>query len=153
MIVKGYFKDETGELARKRARKLKELQKRKLLEFKEMPDGSIKINLSHLGKNLIRQYKLEEITIIKPKQWDKKWRIITYDIPHSQQRASQALSKKLRELQLYQLQKSIWVSPYECLGEIEFICTVFDINIGNCIRYFRTSEIPKEKEIKDFFNL
>ena len=153
MIVRGYFKDKTGELAKKRARKLRELQKRKLLEFREMPNGSVKITLSHLGKNLVRQYKLEEMVIIKPKQWDKKWRVIIYDIPQKQREASNAFRKKISDLGLYQLQKSVWVSPYECLPEIEFLCAIFDIDINNCVYHFKTDEIPKMAEIKEFFNL
>lgn len=152
-IARGYFKEKTNDAAQKRARKLRELQKRKLLEFKEIPDGSIKITLSHLGKNLIRQYKLEEMTLIKPKLWDKKWRLVTYDIPVSKNKASDSFRKKMKDLGLYQLQKSIWVSPYDCLEEMEFLCAIFDINIDEYVYYFKTSEIPKEKEIKKFFHL
>jgi DNA-binding transcriptional regulator PaaX len=151
IAVKGYFKEKTKEMAKKRARKLRELQKRRLIEFKEMSDGSVKIILTHLGKNLVRQYKLEEMKLVKPQKWDKKWRMIIYDIPHRHQKASNAFREKLKQLGLYQLQKSVWVSPYECLAEIEFLCSVFDIDINNHIYYFRTEEIPKEKEIKKFF--
>lgn len=153
MVAKKYFKEKTIDAARKRSRKLRELQKRKLLDFKEMPDSSVKITLSHQGKNLVRQYKLEEMSIVKPKLWDKKWRIITYDIPISKNQASNSFRKKMRDLGLYQLQKSIWVSPYECLNEMEFLCVIFDINMDECVYYFKASEIPREREVKKFFNL
>ncbi len=152
-VAKHYFREKIRELVRKRAKKLRELQKRKLLEFKEMPDGSLKIVLSHLGKKLVRQYKLEEMKLIKPKKWDRKWRLIIYDIPDYQRKASDAFRRKLKDLGLYQLQKSVWVSPYECIGELEFLCSVFDINMDNHVHYFKTLEIPKEKEIKKFFGL
>ena len=152
-VVKGYFKEKTKELAAKRAKKLKELQGRKLIEFKELSDGSIRITLSHLGKNLVRKYKLEEMKINKPLKWDQKWRIISYDIPNNQRKASNALRQKLKDLKLYKLQKSIWVSPYECIEELEFLCSIFDINIDNHVFYFKTTEIPKETEVKKFFNL
>ena len=153
IVAKEYFKDKIKEQVRKRARKLKELQRKKLIEFEELSDGSVQIILSHLGKKLIRQNKLEEMKIEKPKNWDKKWRIIIYDIQHKQRKASNAFRKKLQELGLYQLQKSVWISPYECIAEIEFLCSIFDININEFVYYFKTSEIPEEKEIKKFFNL
>lgn len=152
-IAGQYFKDKSKETARKRARKLRELQKRKLVEFEELPDGTIKIVLSYLGKNLVRQYKLEEMIIKKPKKWDSYWRIIIYDIPNNQRKASNAFSKKLKDLNLRPLQKSVWIFPYECLPEIEFICTVFEIDMDKYVSYFRTKEIPKEKEFKKFFDL
>ena len=152
-IVKKYFKEKTIKIKRKRARKLRELQKRKIIEFKELGNGEIKIVLSHKGKELILQYKLEDIRIKKPAKWDEYWRILIYDIPASQRKASNALSKKLKDIGFRQLQKSVWVFPYEFLPEIEFICAVFEINMDKYISYFKTKEIPKEKEFKKFFNL
>jgi len=152
-IARGYFKEKHKDQEAKRARKIRELQKRKLIEFKELNDGTIRIILSHLGKKLIRQYKLEDIKIKTPKKWDELWRIIIYDIPSKQKKACDAFRKKIRCLGLYPIQKSVWVSPYDCLAELEFVCNIFNIDIDNHLFYFKTSEIPKEKELKDFFNL
>ncbi len=152
-IAKYYFKEKSEKMARKRARKLAELRKRKLIEFKEMADGSLRITLSHLGKKVIRQYKLEEMKLKIPKKWDNHWRIIMYDIPNRQRKASDAFRRKIREMGLYQLQKSVWISPYACLEELEFLCSVFDLNIDRHIFYLKTNSIPKEKEAKKFFGL
>ncbi len=152
-IVKYYFREKSKELARKRARKLAELRKRKLIEWKEMPDGSLKITLSHLGKKVVRQYKLEEMKLKVPKKWDRQWRIVMYDIPNRQRKASEAFRKKIKEMGLYRLQKSVWVAPYNCFEELEFLCSVFDINIDRHLCYFKVPTIPKEKEVRKFFNL
>lgn len=152
-VVGRYFKEKSKEMARRRARKLREFKERKLLIFEEMSDGSTKIILSHQGKQLIRQYKLEDMKLAVPKTWDRKWRIIMYDIPKKRQRASQALSAKLHQLGLYQLQRSVWISPYECIKELEFICAIFELPLDEYIFYFTAPDIPKEKDVKDFFNL
>jgi len=152
-IARGYFKEKTKELIRKRAKKLRELQKRKLIEFQEKSDGSVKIVLAHLGKTLVRQYQLENMTITKPQRWDKNWRWIIYDIPANQKKACDALRIKLKKLGLYQLQKSIWVHPYEFMAELEFLCGVFEINMDKYMYYFKTPAISNEKEIKKFFGL
>ncbi len=152
-IIKGYFKEKSKEMAKKRARALAELRKRKLLEWKEMPDGSLKITLSQFGEKRVRQYKLEEIKLKVPKKWDKEWRIIMYDIPSRQRKASDAFRRKIKEMGLYQLQKSIWVSPYECIEELEFLCSVFDLDIDRYLFYLKVPAIPKEKEVRKFFNL
>ncbi|MDP3901441.1 MAG: hypothetical protein Q8Q37_00485 [bacterium] len=152
-IVREYFKEKNGVAIRKRVRSLKNLERRKLISFKELTNGTVKIIILHRGRELIRQYNLEDMKLRKPNKWDKKWRLIIYDIPVKQKRASDAFRAKMKNLGLYQLQKSIWVSPYECLSEIEFLCSVFNINMNECVFYFSTNEIPKKQEIEKFFDL
>ncbi|MBI4159758.1 hypothetical protein HY504_01195 [Candidatus Wolfebacteria bacterium] len=152
-IVKGYFKEKAESAMKKRARTLYELRRRKLISFKEMDDGSIEVIISQQGKELIRRFKLDEMKFRKPKQWDKKWRIVMYDIPHYQVKASNAFREKLKQLGLYPLQRSVWVSPYECREELEFLCSVFDIAINDHVIQFETLAIPREKEAKEFFEL
>ncbi len=148
-----YFKEKNREMAWKRAARLRELEKKKVVSFTEMPDGAIKIELTHRGKKLLRQYKLEELKIDTSKPWDKKWRLISYDIPEYKKNARRALSTKFRKLKLFQLQKSLWVSAYPCLEEMEFICAVFDINLNHHIFYLEVPKVPKEEKIKRWFGI
>lgn len=150
-LAKEYFKDRIHRMIRARARKLRELEKRKLISFKELGSGMVRIELTYQGKNLVRLYDLEKMKLQKPKKWDGQWRIIIYDIPTFHRKASNAFRLKLKQLGLFALQKSVWVSPYECLPEIEFLATVFDINIDRHIYYFLAKNVPREKEIKEFF--
>jgi len=152
-IARQFFKETVKKTIRARAKKLREMEKRKLISFQELGGGKVRIKLAHHGKTLVRLYNLEDMKLKIPKKWDASWRIIMYDIPSSKRKASDAFREKLTQLGLYKLQKSVWVSPYECLSEIEFLCAVFEINIDNCVLYFKTKEIPKEAEIKKNFEL
>lgn len=152
-IVKRYLKEKSMEKERKKSRMLRELKKRKVIEFKESKDGIIKITLSHEGQKRILKYKLEDMVVDKSAEWDRLWRIVIYDIPKSKKKASDAFRIKLRTLGFHQLQKSVWVLPYECIDEIEFLCQVFEINMDQHVYYFKTRDIPQEKEIKKRFNL
>jgi len=152
-VVKAYFRDQNKKLQQARARKLRELEKRKLVSFKEFDDGSVRIELTNRGKTLVRRYNLEKMRLTKPKRWDGKWRVVIYDIPLRKKQASNAFRDKLKELGLFRLQKSIWLSPYECLEEIEFLATVFEIEMDRHIYYFLTQKVPCEKEVKKFFSL
>ena len=138
---------------RARARKLHELEKKKLIAFQELGGGKVRIELTDRGNKLIRLYDLENMKLKIPPRWDGTWRMVIYDIPTHQKKASDALREKIKELGLYQLQRSVWISPYECLGEIEFLCSIFDIDINTCVHYLKIKEIPREKEIRDFFHL
>ncbi len=152
-LAKNYFKDKDIKEIRKRSRILSGLNKKKIIDFKELDDGSIKIAISQAGKNIIRQYKLDDMKILKPKKWDNQWRIVIYDIPLKFKKSSDAFRKKIRELGMYQLQKSIWIYPYDCIKELDFLCVFYGLPLEDCILYFKTKELPKEKEIKDFFGL
>lgn len=152
-IVSAYFKERDKKVAQARAKKIRELEKRKLLEFKELGNGHIRITLTSKGRKLVETYNLETTRLKKPARWDGLWRVISYDIPSSHRRASDAFRRKIRSLGLFPLQRSIWVSPYDCLGEIEFLAAALEINSERSIIYFATKEIPREAEVKKFFHL
>ncbi len=152
-IAKNYFKEKSRKAAYARAKRLSELEKKKIVSFKESGDNKIKIELTHKGKLLVREYNLDNLKLNKPKIWDKKWRIIMYDIPDYHKKARDAFRFKIKQLGLYPLQKSVWVSPYDCLPEIEFLCAIFDIDINSHVYQITTNEVSKEREIKKWFNL
>ncbi len=152
-VVKNYFKDQSEDAIRKRSKKLYEFNRRKLIDFEEQKDGTIKLTISQAGKEIVHQYKLDDMKIAVPKKWDGQWRVVIYDIPLKFKKASDAFRRKIKELGMYQLQKSIWVYPYDCIKELEFLCGVYGVPLENCILYIKTKDLPKEREIKDFFNL
>lgn len=152
-ISKNYFKEKDRKAIYARAKKLRELEKKKIVSFKESNSGKIKMELTHKGKLFVREYNLDNLKLNKPKIWDKKWRIIMYDIPDYNKKARDAFRFKIKQLGLYPLQKSVWILPYDCLPEIEFLCAVFDIDMNSYVYQFTTTEIPKEREIKKWFDL
>lgn len=104
-----------------------QLRQERLIETTEI-NGEIKMVLSENGKKRIIKYELEDLTIPKPKNWDNKWRLIIFDIPEKFYKARRALRIKLDELGFYPLQKSVWLYPYECRDEIDFIVEFFKIS-------------------------
>ncbi len=152
-VAKNYFKEKSKKAAYARAKRLGELEKKKIISFKESSNNKIKIELTHKGKLLVREYNLDNLKLNKPKVWDKKWRIFMYDIPDYHKKARDAFRFKIKQLGLYPLQKSVWISPYDCTPEIEFLCAVFDIDINSHVYQLTTTQIPKEREVKKWFDL
>ena len=87
----------------------------------------------------------------KPAQWDKKWRIVIFDIPEKKKKAREALRKKLKELGFKELQKSVFVYPFECEDEIDFITEVFQIR--PYVRFIKAVSITNEEQIRLKFNI
>lgn len=56
------------------------------------------------------------------KHWDKKWRIVTFDIQEINRKLRDNLRSKLKELGFGMLQKSVFISPHDILQDFsEFI--------------------------------
>jgi len=132
-------------------RDLRRLQERDLMDYRENPDGSIKIVLKRRGESVALAYKLEELSLKRPARWDRKWRLVMFDIPHSKKQARDTLRKKLVELGFYPLQKSVFVYPHHCENEIDFICSIFDVR--RYVLLISTPDFEGSEKLRHHFNL
>jgi len=102
------------------------LKKRKIIEIKKA-EGKTFITLSEKGKRRKLEYDLNILKIPRPKIWDKKWRFLMFDIPEFQKVDREVFREKLKDLGFLRFQKSVWVYPYPCENEIDFITEHFKI--------------------------
>ncbi|HXF44475.1 MAG TPA: hypothetical protein VNK70_03370 [Candidatus Paceibacterota bacterium] len=149
-LIKGYMRKKRFEKHRFLS-DLKNLQFRELIDYQEYPNNKVKITLTKRGEKAILQFNLDEMKIKKPARWDGKWRLIMFDIPHHQKQARDALRKKLKQLEFYPLQKSIYITPYPCEKEIEFIASLF--NIRNNLLILYVSHFEGEEKLKYHFKI
>ncbi|MEW5907658.1 MAG: hypothetical protein AB1643_00530 [Patescibacteria group bacterium] len=130
---------------------LNEFKYERLIDYQESSNGTIKVILTENGKKKALQYDFDEIKIKKPSQWDGKWRLVIFDIPERIRKGRDALRDKLKDLDFYELQKSVWVHPYPCEDEINFITEVFDLR--SYIRFAEIIKITNEAKLKLHFKL
>lgn len=136
---------------RKLLRIVKEFYENRLIDYKEKEDGSVYVVLTKDGQKKALEYKLDELKIKKPERWDGKWRIVIFDIPEKNKLAREALREKLKELGFKELQKSVFVYPYECEDEIDFIAEIFEIR--SYIRFLRVDSFTNDEQFKLKFKL
>lgn len=132
-------------------RSFNNLKQSRTFEFVEENDGHIIYKLTKNGKERIRKVILEELTINKPKKWDGRWRLVIFDIPEQFKKSRNALSNKLSDLNFYQCQKSVWIHPFPCTEEIEFIKDFFEIK--PFVKIFTVEEMTDAKTLYHFKNL
>ena len=111
---------------------IRKLYQSKLVDIQENSDGTLALKLTEKGKLKTLVYNFDKMKI-NPGAWDKKWRIIVFDIPEKLRRGRDVLREKLKSLGFYELQKSVLVFPYECRNEIEFLVEFF--NLRKYVRY------------------
>lgn len=130
------------------------LKRRNLIEVVQMKDGKIKVKLTNKGESRIKEFSFETLKIQKPLRWDKKWRILIFDIPTKPKiynQAREALRVKIKNLGFYQMQKSVWVYPYECEDEILLIAELYQVQ--KHIEIITAEKILHENIIRKVFNL
>ncbi len=127
------------------------LKRNKLLDIKYR-GNQMYFSLSDEGKKKAGKYKIDELEIKKQKQWDKKWRVLIFDIQDIHKAKREALRGKLKELGLFQLQKSVWVCPYEFKKEMDILRDFFGLDTGE-MKVISASEIEADEAIRKYFNL
>ena len=126
------------------------LKKRKFIKIEKLDSGEIRIKLTERGRRRKMQYDLERMQIPRQVSWDGKWRMLMFDIPESQRNLRGNLTDKLKRLGFAQFQKSVWLYPYPCENEIDFITEYFSIaEYVNLI----TVKIENDKPLRKEFGL
>jgi len=89
--------------------------------------------------------------IPQPKKWDKKWRLVIFDIPNRRKDAADVFRQQLKRLGLANLQKSIWVHPYECKDQVFYLAD--NLFIKPYVRYILAEKIMGEEDLTQRFAL
>ena len=127
------------------------LRKQKLVEFKEQNSGCTKIVLTENGRNIFLRFNYEELEIKKPKIWDRNFRVIVFDIPEKKRRARNSLRDKLKEFGCVRFNDSVWVYPFQCQKEIDFIANYW--GVGKYVHFILARDITNREILERNFNL
>ena len=128
-----------------------DLYRTKMIEQKENSDGSLTIVLTENGKRKALTYQIDEMKIKKSKKWDKKWRVVLFDIPEKKKKIREAVRHHLKNLNFFEYQKSVFVHPYDCKNEIEYIIEFYDIR--KYVRFIIADSLDNELHLKHHFGL
>lgn len=131
-------------------RSIKAMTEDGLISMKEK-DGQITVRLLKNGKEKALKYQIDTMKIKKPKKWDKKWRIVMFDIPERKKLARDILKHKLDELGFQPIQKSVYAYPFSCEDEIDFISAVYEIR--PYVKIIRADKIFNEEKLLRHFDL
>lgn len=130
------------------------LKHRKLVEIIKEKDDKIRVALTNKGMKRVKEFCFENIKIQKPNHWDGKWRVLIFDIPTKPKiynQARDAMRHKVKKLGFFQLQKSVWVYPYECEDELLLIAEIY--NVQKFIEILTVEKLLHKKEIESKFKL
>lgn len=117
----------------------------------------IKINDAKKRVYLTEKGFLEFIkSRIKSKEsiWDRKWRMVIFDIPESKRQQRDFLRKQLKWLGFKELQKSVWIFPYDIRKELDEVLDISSkYNFGEDVRFVVVDKVENDKDLRNYFNL
>lgn len=128
---------------------IKRMEKQKLVEIAQI-DKTPVVKITEKGRQRILKFKLEEIQLDQA-NWNGKWQIIIYDIATTKRWQRELFRRMLKRMNFYQLQKSVYLTPFKCSDEIEYLRQICEV--GNEVLIFTISSLENEQAYKDYFGL
>ena len=108
------------------------------------------ITLKEKGREMLHRLQIKD-TVVIPKKWDKKWRVVIFDIKEYRRTLRDKLRFTLVSIGFKHLQHSVWVFPYDCEDFITLLKA--DFKIGKDILYIIADTIENDTPLKEYFGL
>jgi len=128
-------------------KKISYLKKSKYFTFKNnnfylTPWGRVEVI-----KTVVRKRKDQKF------KWDGKWRGIIFDVPELNRKDRVFLRKELKWMGFKELQKSVWVVPYDIEKELRALLKLWKMDFKGDIRFLIIDKIEEDEDLKKYFNL
>jgi len=84
-------------------------------------------------------------------KWDKKWRVLIFDIPEERKGTRNKVRNTLRSRGFFRLQDSVWIYPHDIEDFVTLLKT--DLKVGREVLYMIVDVLENDHLIKKHFSL
>lgn len=123
---------------------IKRLEQQRVVEIKDDL-----VQITDKGRKRILKFKLEEMVL--KNETDGRWRLIIYDIADLKKYQRELFRSYLKKLKLLPIQESVYLTPFKCEEEIEYLRQLF--GIGQEVLILKVTELENEQAYKDYFGI
>jgi len=109
------------------------------------------IKITNKGKLIALREKINQKQ--NNKQWDRKWRIVIFDIPENDRKERNFLRSYLKSFGLKELQKSVWVYPYDIEKEFYEFLRLCNKTFEGDIRFITIEKMNRDSDLKKYFKI
>lgn len=131
-------------------RSIHRLEKQKLVEITK-ENGMQVVKITSQGKKRLIKMALDELALEKPKIWDGRWRLVSFDLPEKLANTRKVLVEYLKAWGFHQLHESVYLHAYPCFKQVEFLREY--LGVGEYVRMMKVSQIENDELFKDFFGV
>jgi len=121
------------------------------LVIRVIKNGKERLLVTGKGKEKTWSYLAEDMEIKPVKKWDKKWRILMFDIPETKSKIRREVSWKIKDIGMKSIQNSVFTSPFPCTKEIDKIAHHY--NIKEFFIYAEADTIETNQDLIKYFGL
>jgi CRISPR-associated endonuclease Cas2 len=109
------------------------------------------LEITELGRRKLAFEKEKMKLVGERRRWDKRWRMIAFDLPERRRVTRARLRAVMTEVGFVRLQNSVWVYPHDCE---EFVALLkAELKIGKDALYAIVEKIENDKVIREHFHL
>jgi len=126
------------------------LWRKGLVKVMETKDGAV-VTISDKGKQEILKYDIDDMAIALPDHWDGKWRMVFFDIDTGHNEERRVFRQRLKQLGFFAMQKSVYVYPYPCRKEIQFLREVYEV--PHSVKLAVVEKMENDDDLKRIFHL
>lgn len=119
-----------------------------LANIEEVQDGFTRVTVTDEGRVVSKE---KELGGLQPKEWDKKWRLVFFDIPEEKKKQRDAFRYQLQKAGFMEFQRSAFIYPHSCFREIERIAG--ELNLDEHIVMVTAETLSNEFKFKKHFGL
>jgi len=131
-------------------RNIKNLQRKGLVQMSETKEGTV-VRITEKGKTETLRYDVDKIKIDRPDHWDGKWRFIMFDIGNDKKEIRELFREKLKQLEFYPFQESVFIFPFPCIKEIKYLREVFEI--PDEVKIVEASQVENDEDLRTMYRL
>ena len=102
------------------------------------------------GKHMLN-LETARMQVVKKKKWDRRWRLVIFDIPERRRSVRIRLRKFMVSCGFERLQDSVWAYPYDCEDLIALVKAEF--RIGADALYLIVEQMEHDKHLREHFHL
>ncbi len=113
--------------------------------------GSKSVVLTQKGRQFASRERLKIRTRDRKPRWDGRWRVLIFDLPEKERRTRDRLRLELQEVGFIQLQRSVWVYPYQCDDYILLLKK--EVGAGRRALYMIVESLEGDAPLKKYFKL
>lgn len=113
-------------------------------------NGKRYARITEKGEQMLR-FETEKTAMAKKRRWDRRWRIVIFDIPERRKSVRSKLRRYMQEYGFVRLQDSVWVYPHDCEDLIALVKANF--RIGADVLYLIVEQLEHDKHLREHFVL
>lgn len=117
----------------------------------EYENGKPVVTITQKGKSEVLKYDLDKLDIKPMESWDGKWRLVIFDIAEKYRNIRNLVRDKLNQIGFHKLQESVFIFPYPCEKEIQYLREVLEV--PHSIKLIRADRVENDSDLRKIFRL